>query len=104
MTAGSAFRHEFETTYAEPTLLYRALLDAVCDSMDLIERLQDDVDVRGLTVEGSRAQPVCNPSVAELRAQRAALSRLLAQLEIVEPTASRSEAGRALSRARWGAA
>jgi hypothetical protein len=71
--------------------------------LDLIELLEADVAERGLSVEGSKAQPVLNGSIAELRQQRLALSRLLKEMDLAEP-GSRSQAGKDLARARWGAA
>lgn len=103
MTAGSDFRRRFEAEFEPPGLLYAELLSATCNSLDLIEALERDVEANGLKTLGSKNQEVVNGSVAELRAQRAALARLLREMDLAEP-ASRSKAGRDLARARWGAA
>jgi hypothetical protein len=98
MSAGASFREAFLAEFAEPGLLYGTLLDAVCASLDTIEALESDVKTNGRTVSGSRGQPIVNPAIPELRLQRAALAKLLAELELEADTAKdrASKAGRAL--------
>jgi hypothetical protein len=98
MSAGDAFRSAFLAEFDDPGLLYATLLDSVCAALDTIEQLESDVKRDGRTVSGSRGQPIVNPAIPELRQQRAALAKLLAELEL-ESDASRSRAssaGRAL--------
>jgi hypothetical protein len=102
MSAGDEFRESFTQLYEDPDLLYATLLDQACATLDLIEALEDDVRAVGLMVEGSKHQSVINPAVAELRQQRAALGKLLKELDLAEPQTSRSRAGKDLARARWG--
>jgi hypothetical protein len=98
MSAGEDFRAAFLAEFDDPGLLYATLLDAVCDALDTIEALESDVERDGRTVAGSRGQPIVNPAIPELRQQRAALAKLLAELELdTDATRARaSAAGRAL--------
>lgn len=50
------------------------------------------------TVTGSRGQPVVNPAIPELRQQRAALAKILSQLDL---DGSSANSGAALARERW---
>jgi hypothetical protein len=100
VSAGEAFRREFEATYAEPELLYRTLLEQVVRALDLIEEMEARVAEDGLTVRGSAGQPRANPLLAEIRQQQTALARLLGALELDDPRADRRSARRAAN-ARW---
>lgn len=80
--------------------------------LELAARTADDVAAvqaalagAPLTVAGSMGQVREHPLLSELRQQRAALARLLRQLDLPDEAgpASRSHLGRQLPRARWGA-
>jgi len=82
------------------------LLTEVCRSLDDVEALHRTVAAEGRTVAGSRGQPRAHPALAELRATRVVLGRLLAQLELPDvdgeslpsPVQAR---GRRAARERW---
>ena len=93
---------EYDVTEAEHQLLVEA-----CRTLDVCEALQTVVADEGPTAEGSKGQPVVNPALRELRAQRAALGRLLAQLELEDETgralpSPASLSARKAAEARWG--
>ena len=93
---------EYDLSDAEVELLIEA-----CRTLDVIEALQTVVDDDGPTAVGSQGQPVVNPALRELRAQRAALGRLLAQLELEDETGKAlpspaSLSARKAAEARWG--
>jgi hypothetical protein len=84
----------------------RQMLAEVCRSLDTVEALEAALVAHGVTVEGSKGQPRLHPAVAEIRQQRLALGRLLAQLDLPdehgEAIASPSQArARKAARARW---
>lgn len=97
-TAGAKFRASFLGEFEAPGLLYGQLLTAVCSTLDLVEDLEAEVAHGGLTVPGSRGQAVINPAVVELRYQRAALSKLLAAMDLNDEG---QNPGSALSNLRW---
>ena len=96
---------DFELTESEQTLLVEAA------------RLVDEIDVMaaalaedGPTVTGSRGQVRPHPLLAEARAHRMAVARLLRQLGALEPEQhqaepdrkmTRSESGRKAANVRW---
>jgi hypothetical protein len=57
------------------------LLRQACRTADLIERLDEDVEARGVTVESPQGEKT-NPSIVEARQQRIALARLLSALRM----------------------
>lgn len=86
------------------------VLESACRTADTIGRLDEALDGAPLTVAGSMGQLREHPLLSEVRQQRAALARLLRQLELPNPQAAgretsnvRSMHGRALARARWSA-
>lgn len=82
------------------------LLECVCQTLDIIARLEPAVDEAPLTVTGSQGQEVIHPLVPELRAQRAALVALLKHLalpDVDDGVQTASSSARALARSRWGA-
>lgn len=126
---GAAGRAFWRETVAEYDLTPDALLvlRAVCDELDLIERVRADMAEQSTTVRGSQNQPVANGLLAELRQHRALLATLLGRLNrmgvwsddnqgddepddpdfLPDPRAkvtplSRSAAGRIGAAARWG--
>ena len=82
------------------------LLTEICRALDDVEDLHRAVAAEGRTVAGSRGQPRAHPALAELRATRVVLGRLLAQLELPDvdgeslpsPVQAR---GRRAARERW---
>ncbi|WP_067532221.1 hypothetical protein [Nocardia crassostreae] len=68
-----------------------AVIEDICRTADLIDRLQAEVDKGDLRVKGSQGQPVSAPEIPELRLQREALVRMLARLDLPE-TAEQREA------------
>jgi phage terminase small subunit len=92
---------EYDLTDAE-----RVLLVEVCATLDVIEALAAVVAAEGTVAEGSKGQTVVHPAVRELRAQRAALGRLLGQLELEDqdgralPSPASLQARKAAA-ARW---
>lgn len=83
------------------------LLTEASRAMDDCEALHLVIGAEGRTVAGSRGQPRAHPALAELRATRVVLGRLLAQLELPDvdgeslpsPVQAR---GRRAARERWG--
>lgn len=85
----------------------RTLEDA-CREIDLIERLQGELDNADLIVRGSMGQPVASPFVQEIRQHRAILDRLLKSLnlpaeDVGAAIGDRSASARERAMRRWGA-
>jgi hypothetical protein len=83
-----------------------ALLDLAGRQACDVAAAEADVKARGYLVEGSRGQPVVNPSIGEARQARLALAKLLAQLELPDLSGvlrdqSSRDAQKAAQR-RWG--
>lgn len=88
----------FELDARELELLARA--GRLADEIELLEQA---VDRDGATVAGSRGQVRVHPAVAEARAHRLALARLLGQLRLEPPeelTPGRRQAQKA-AQTRW---
>ncbi len=84
------------------------LVEDICRTTDVIDRLQSVVDTEDLRVRGSQGQPVAAPAIGELRAQRALLGQLITRLglpetdEVQEAKDARvSEVRRTAGRARF---
>ena len=82
------------------------LLVECCRLLDECEALRHAVDRDGTTVIGSTGQTRVNPALGELRANRLALGRLLAQLALPDAdgqhlASPRSAAARQAAEARW---
>jgi P27 family predicted phage terminase small subunit len=58
------------------------LVVEVCRTVDTLEQLAEVVAADGTTSIGSKGQTVAHPALQELRQQRIALGRLLAQLDV----------------------
>jgi phage terminase small subunit len=86
MTRGEEFRKEVAKALdlAEADPIWLAMLSETCRAMDIVERLEVNVADQSLTVEGSTGQQRANPLLGELRAQRAALTKLLQALGVDE--------------------
>jgi uncharacterized protein with von Willebrand factor type A (vWA) domain len=63
-----------------------AILDLAARQAADLAAAEADVRDRGYLVEGSRAQKVLNPSIAEARQGRLALGKLLGRLDLPEST------------------
>jgi hypothetical protein len=85
------------------------VLEDACREVDLVERLEAELDDADLVVKGSMGQPVASPLVQELRQHRAVLARLLGSLKLPDSEDGRSEAAagarsskaREAANARW---
>jgi len=84
------------------------LMEDACREVDLIERLESELDGADLVVRGSQGQPVANPLAQELRLHRGVLRQLLGALRLPEEGdadswsgLSTSERGRRAAMARW---
>ena len=92
---------EFEFSVSEIELLTE-----ICRTLDLCEALEATIRAEGPTSSGHVGQPVSHPAAREIRQQRLALGRLLAQLdlpgadEIKSPTQLRAQKA---ARSRWDA-
>jgi len=85
----------------------RELLIETCRQLDLCESLADVLARDGVLAEGSQGQIRAHPVVAELRAARLALARLVAHLDLPDVTGSAVPSAttvraRKAARARWG--
>jgi hypoxanthine-guanine phosphoribosyltransferase len=58
------------------------ILEAACFEVDLIDRLQEELDSGAMTVTGYSGQDTANPMITEVRQHRMALKSLLAQLKL----------------------
>ena len=86
----------------------QSVLLSACKTADMIERLESAWVDAGcpMVSTGSMGQEVIHPLVGEIRAQRAAHARLLAQLKLPDsgeaaPAESASEKARRAAVARW---
>lgn len=104
---GRAFWREVQRTW-ELDVAEMRLLQECCHLVDTVAALQEVVDAAGVMDTGSKGQDRVHPAVPELRAQRLALGRLLAALQlpaedgevtIPEPITTRA---RRAAAARWG--
>lgn len=80
------------------------ILEDACRTMDLIDRLEEELSTAKLVVDGSMGQPVASPLATEIRQHRGTLVRLFAALKLPadeDSPAARSEAGRKLVSFRY---
>jgi hypothetical protein len=93
---------EFELTEGELAILREA-----CRTLDTLDALAEVIATGGPMAKGSAGQPVLHPAVAEARAQRLVLHRLLSALNLPDPegtpqvTSARSASSRQKARQRW---
>ena len=78
----------------------RMLLTLAASQADDIERLERDVEQRGVRVPG-RGGEVLNQSFSEVRQARVALARILGQIDVPESLSPRSLHGRKAAEVRW---
>lgn len=86
------------------------VLEDACREVDIVDRLERELDGADHVVKGSMGQPVANPLLAELRQHRAVVQRLLASLKLPDGPGEqgagssggeRSASARAAAEARW---
>lgn len=83
------------------------LLEGACREIDIIERLQGELDGANLIVAGSMGQDTAHPLLQELRMHRATFGSIVKQLDLPdteEPAAKspRSQQAAKAAAARWG--
>lgn len=103
--AGRKFWTDITEKYELRTDELRILEDA-CREMDLIDRLEGELEGAKAIVHGSQGQPVINPLISEQRQHRATLAALLRQLKLPDENGlseeeNRSAQARAAANARW---
>ena len=83
----------------------RRLVEEACGMLDRAAQLDEQVVADGVTVSGSKGQPVLHPAIPEARQHRQAYSRMISQLSfpddggrIQSSWASRSRRGAAARR------
>jgi hypothetical protein len=102
---GSQLWKSFSSSYAfRPDELI--VVEQAARTLDTIGLLDEALSGQPLVVKGSMGQEREHPLLSEVRQQRAALARLLRQLDLPEEDAgysagSRSAAARSMARARW---
>ena len=82
------------------------LLAELCATVDRIDELDRELAEQGLTVTGKRGQlPKANPLLTEIREERKAVSRIVAELALPMPGETvgrrRSPAQKHAAHARW---
>lgn len=109
---GVTFEAKAQTVWDDITSTYRLrpdelrVLEDACREVDLVDRLEAELDGAALTVKGSQGQPVANPLVTEIRQHRQVVKALLGSLKLPDEDDARapgdaSAAGRALVANRW---
>lgn len=82
------------------------LLESACREIDIVERLQKELDGADLVVPGSMGQDTAHPLLMEVRMHRASFAAIIKQLDLpdVEEEKSvspRSRQAQAAANARW---
>jgi len=84
------------------------VLEDACREVDLVDRMEVEVAKGPVLVPGSRGQDTAHPLIAEVRAHRLVLARLLRQLQLPDDpavagrkTAERSTSARKAALQRW---
>ncbi|ANJ26809.1 hypothetical protein [Agromyces aureus] len=96
-----------ETTKVYDLSAHEALmLEGACREIDLIDRLEDELDGAALVSRGSMGQDVAHPLLGEVRQHRAAFGSIMKQLRLPEledeaPMSPRSMQAQAAANARW---
>jgi hypothetical protein len=104
--AAAKFRSDILDRY-ELSVTEMRILEEACREIDIIERMQEELDGdASLVSRGSMGQPVAHPLAQEIRQHRSTLDRLIKSLNLPEedPAVSagaRSESARDRARKRW---
>lgn len=82
------------------------LLEAACREIDIVERLQKELDGANLVVPGSMGQDTAHPLLTEVRMHRASFAAIVKQLalpdaEADEKPSPRTQRAQAAANARW---
>lgn len=82
------------------------ILEGACREIDIIERLQKELDGADLVVAGSMGQDTAHPLLQELRMHRATFGSIIKQLalpevEAPEQKSAKSSAASKAAQARW---
>ncbi|MCI0583165.1 MAG: hypothetical protein L0227_09800 [Chloroflexi bacterium] len=93
----------------DPDLLETTVLAEACRTLDRLAELRELLERDGLVVAGSKGQSRLHPAIAEERAARLALARLLGMLRLPGDAAAfdgqlaspRSAAASRAARTRW---
>lgn len=85
------------------------LLEGACREIDIIERLQKELDGADLIVAGSMGQDTAHPLLQELRMHRQTFGSIVKQLALPEaedekPMSPGSRQAQTAANARWGRA
>jgi len=101
---GQAFYDEITDLY-DLSIAEHALLVQACQTLDLLARLQAEIDNGELTAKGSMGQTVSAPSVTEIRGHRATFQSLVKAIGLPASDSIadvKSQKAAASARARWG--
>lgn len=81
------------------------ILEDACYEINLVDRLQGEIEFAKMVVTGGYEQEVANPLITEIRQHRGMVARLVGVLKLPdEPAAdksSASESARKAANARW---
>lgn len=85
------------------------VLEGACREIDIIERLQKELEGASLVVPGSMGQDTAHPLLQELRMHRQTFNSIVKQLALPEaedekPMSPGSRQAQAAANARWGRA
>jgi hypothetical protein len=114
-TTGAALWRRMHKAYSFGASWEVDLLELACRQADDLAALEQTIEEAGYMVKGSKGQPRLNPAVTEARLARAALARILGQIELpsghaggATPTATTpppetaaSRRGRRAAESRW---
>lgn len=98
-----------ETTEVYELSVHEAvLLENACREIDIVERLEKELDGADLVVPGSMGQDTAHPLLMEVRMHRASVAAMIKQLALPDPEfedkpmSARSRQAQAAANARWG--
>lgn len=85
----------------------KVILEGACRELDIVQKLEDELDGANMIVAGSMGQDTANPLLAEVRQHRSSVASLIKLLKLPENeestgAAERSSSARAAAAARWG--
>lgn len=100
-TAGDKFREELVADFELEGPGDAVLLDQVCATLNLLERMNAQVAADGDTITGARGQVIAHPLLKEIARHDQVVTRLIRMLCPANPVPSmKSAAGRAAWAAR----